>query len=36
VEAIVRLGGGQVGEGARRWFDNSIRRVVGDGNDTLF
>jgi len=24
-----------LGKGVGRWFDNNIRRVVGDGNDTL-
>jgi len=25
-----------VGEGVRRWFDDNIHRVVGDGRNTLF
>jgi len=25
-----------LGEGVGRWFDNNVRRVVGDGNVTLF
>ena len=25
-----------VGEGDGRWFDENIRRVVGDGTNTLF
>jgi hypothetical protein len=34
-QSICRIREG-LGESVGRWFDNNIRRVVGDGNDTLF